>query len=808
MRAIPKEELKNQWSIPKTRGSWYIPARLSSVFLIVVIFLPAFATIAEETGADESQFIIESIEVQGSTTIPPETVLGILQTRAGEEVSLKRIREDVKELFEWGQFSDIQVDSSGSEEGISLTFILEEWPRVKDVSLSGNKEISDGKIKDVLTIGSGRSLSGRLLHENNNKIVSLYQKKGYYLAQVKTVPVPDAEGSVSVSFEITEGNKIEVEEIDIIGNRRVSDREIRKQMKIKKGKRFDDDYFEGDLKAIEMHYRQKGFMDAKVVNGSKDLNAGKTGFIVRIEMEEGPQFRVRQLNANVQSYEGESPMFSETEILKEFSLKEGDIFSEASLDQGIGNVNKMYFDKGRVFVQIKHDPHYDSKEESVDLALTISEGGLAYIEDVPINWISATIDEPHKTKEHVIRRELDRFDIKKGEMFSSQNIEDARRKILTLGPFIRRADPQPRLSLRSDAEDSGQGVTVNFNVEESRQSGMFSIAGGYGSEGGVFGALDIWDDNILGRAWRLALRGEIGTRDRRTGQVSFSTPWIFDNPISVGLSLYSRRRSSSYYPGEEAEEDLLYRDESVGGSVIIGRPLTRQIDLSVGLRNENVSYQEWLSGGEDGEWSEIYSGRTRSIKLILDRDTRNYLTSMFDPTGGSHNSVSAEYSGLGGDKFHKYLAESSVFFPTWWKLVLVFHLRAGYLGGEDIKPLRYERFYLGGIDSIRGYDLYSITPSHGYEAHGGNQMAMLNVEYRFPITDMLRGLIFFDSGQTWADDTWPWDNFIPRKSIGVGLRIDLLGALARLEYGYPLDPAREGEGVKGGRFQFDIGPAF
>ncbi len=113
---------------------------------------------------------------------------------------------------------------------------------------------------------------------------------------------------------------------------------------------------------------------------------------------------------------------------------------------------------------------------------------------------------------------------------------------------------------------------------------------------------------------------------------------------------------------------------------------------------------------------------------------------------------------------------------------------------------------MGGIDSIRGYERFSITPPN-YAINGGNQMALLNVEYRFPITDMLRGLIFFDAGQTWGDNQWPWDSFKPKKSVGIGLRIDLMGALARLEYGIPLDGAREGESPRSGQFQFDLGPA-
>jgi len=756
----------------------------------------------------KNPFAINSIKVQGSKTMSPETIVGILQTRTGEEVSpdvLRRIREDVKELYKLGQFSSIQVDSSGSAEGIQLTFIMEEWPKVSEITLNGNAEISNGKIKDALTIAPGRSLSGKLLYENESKIISLYKKKGYYLAQVNSEAPEDSMGTVKLAFNIHEGKKIAVDEIDIIGNRRVSDREIKKQMKIKKGKRFDDDYFDGDLKAVFDHYRQNGFLNAKIISSGKELNEDKSGLIVRIELEEGPQFRVGQTSARIQSHEKFEQLFTEKEVLAELTLEEGDIFSEAAFEESLWLVNKIYSDKGRVFVDIKSDLEYNSQEEIVNIEFIISEGGLAYIEKTIINWVSETSDEPHKTKEYVVRRELDRYDIKEGELFSYQNISDARRKIITLGPFIRGANPQPQLSIEPDPEDGSQRVTINFDIEESRQSGMFSIAGGYGSEGGVFGALDIWDENILGRAWRLHLRGEIGTRERRTGSLSFSTPWIFNTPTSLGISIYSRRRSSSggYYPDQD--EQSLYRDESVGGSITIGRPLTRQIDLSIGLRNDDVSYRELMGD----TWEEIYKGKTRSIKLILDRDTRQFITSMFDPNSGTYNTFSTEYSGLGGDKFQKYLTESSIFIPTWWKLVLVFHMRTGYITGEypTIEKLRYERFYLGGIDSIRGYDRYSIVPL-GYEDKGGNQMAMLNVEYRFPITDMLRGLIFFDAGQTWADNQWPWDNFNPRKSIGIGLRIDLLGALARLEYGIPLDGSRIGEPVKNGQFQFDIGPAF
>ncbi|HGJ64533.1 TPA: hypothetical protein ENS27_03990, partial [bacterium] len=578
--------------------------------VIVMMGLLCIIYLIMPVSAQESSpnpFIIKSIDVQGSKTMPPETIIAILQTRVGEEISIRKIREDVKELYKLGQFSNIKVDSTSIDDGIKITFIVEEWPKISgDIAINGNKEISTGKIRDILTIGTNRSLSGKARQDNKNKILNYYRQKGFYLAEVEPNIIANPEdGTARVAFDITEGRKISVEEIQITGNRRISDREIRKQMKLKKGKRFDDIYYEGDIKTIPEYYRQNGFIDAKVIKAEKEFNEAKTGIKINIEVEEGPQYRVGDINVTIIPYKDSKPIYSKKDILKQFTLKEGDLFKEMSFVEGLGLIRKMYLDKGRVSIQIKPDIDYKKGEETVNIGLTISEGTIAYIASVPINWISETSDEPHKTKEYVIRRELERYDIREGEIYSSQNVEDARRKILNLGPFIKRVEPQINLETERidepiktdiDKNDDSQRINVGFDVQESRQSGMFSIAGGYGSEGGLFGALDIWDDNILGRALRLQLRGEIGTKERRTGQIVFSSPWLLNTPTSINASLYSIRRSLYYMPGEyndQKNKSGSYRDDSVGGSITLGRPIIRNMDVALRLRNENTRYKQW-----------------------------------------------------------------------------------------------------------------------------------------------------------------------------------------------------------------------
>ena len=818
--------------------NWILWTLIAIFSLCIAIPIFAQDSITNQNSTpNPNRFIIKSIQIQGSKTMPPEAIISMLQTRVGDEVSRKKLSEDIKELYKLGQFSNIEVDSASTDDGIILTFILEEWPKISgDIAINGNSEISTSKIKDVLTIGTNRSISGKALQENKNKILDLYKQRGFYLAQVEPNIVPNPEdGTARVSFDITEGKKITVQEIEIIGNRRISDREIRKQMKLKKGKRFDDYLYEGDLATVINYYRQNGFVDAKLIKADKEFNETKTGIIVRLEVEEGPQYRIGNIDVKIKPFGDTKPIYSKKDILSQFIIEKGDVFKEADLVDSIRRIHKMYLDKGRINAEIKPDIKYNAQEEIADISFTISEGTIGYIGDVSINWVSQSSEEPHKTKEYVIRRELDRFDIKEGKLYSYQNIEDARRKILNLGPFIKRAEPRVDIQEESNEPDkegesqTSQKVAVSFDIEESRQSGMFSIAGGYGSEGGLFGAIDVWDDNILGRAFRVQVSGEIGTKERRTGQLLFSSPWILNTPTSLTASLYSIRRTINYMPGDyDSNNTANYRDDSVGGTVKVGRPITRKINLSLGLRNENATYKQWDEGLKKyvspEEWyknnvnpnptqSELKKlptsyGRTRSITFAVDRDTRNYLTSMFDPNSGSSHNISAEFSGLGGDIFHKIMEESSIFIPTWWKLVLVFHTQFGYIGGRDAEYLRFERFYLGGIRSVRGYAQYSITPPGEYSQFGGNRMAQLNVEYRFPITSMLRGIIFFDAGQTWGGTQKVWKDFSPKKSVGLGIRFDFLGALARLEYAKPLDKLEGESKVRGWKLEFDIGPSF
>ena len=196
-----------------------------------------------------------------------------------------------------------------------------------------------------------------------------------------------------------------------------------------------------------------------------------------------------------------------------------------------------------------------------------------------------------------------------------------------------------------------------------------------------------------------------------------------------------------------------------------------------------------------------FNRSVRSVTLFLSRDTRDYLTSIYDPVSGSLNTLSYEHAGGGllraDSEFQRYTLDSSWFRGTWRNHVFAAHARAGYLNSRtnDDWFLRYERFYLGGIDTVRGYEDYSIYPpprSNELYSYGGNKVFFANFEYRIPLGSQLTGSAFFDVGQVW-DEYQPniFKNINLRKGAGVGIRFNLLGMLARAEWGYGFD--RPGE---------------
>ncbi len=751
-------------------------------------------------------FVVKKISFEGVKTVSEDMLRTLIQTQVGHEVSQELLTEDLKSLYkDTGFFSEAKVDTQPAEDGgLEIIYKVVESPKISGINIIGNENLDLGKLKNEMTLRPDEIYSDRRRWESERVLTKLYHDKGYYLVGIQTHldNSEDETHTVRVTFEINEGPRVRIEEINFIGNELLRANTLRKKLKTRTGKPFDQIRFEEEDLALNLrnYYQDRGFAQVKVIGYEKRFTEDKTGLILDITVDEGPEYVVGTYTLEVEA--GAKLLFSEKKIRSMLDPAEGEIFNRGNFDESISKLQQAYLDRGYLLSEVAPIPTFDETNALVNITLKINEGDVIVIGNVIISGLE-------KTMHHVVERELDFYDIKTDELLDIKSLRKVRQRLFQMGSFIRAVDFVPSDTNEENRKD------LRVNIAETPRTGMLSLGGGYGSEGGVFGTAEVGQNNLLGRAYRVHLKGEIGTRDHHTAEISFGTPWILGTPTRLTARLYDNRRFRRYYGTvgrvfNRTSANYLY-DRYVwgrrGASVTLGRPIAYDIDLSVRFRNEHV---EAHNPDET-----LINRSTRSVLFAVGRDTRDYRTSLYDPTGGSSHSISYEYSGgiLGADnEFQKYYADTSWFYSGWWNHVIAFHARAGYMQSksDDREFLFYERFFLGGVDTIRGYEDYEIYPDPDeagrFNPYGGDKVLFANLEYRIPVSPQLTAALFFDVGQVWDESVKnPFTQINPKRGLGVEARLNMFGMLARLGWGYGLDRI---SGEPAGRFHFTIGPGF
>jgi outer membrane protein insertion porin family len=792
------------------------------------VFGPQVASTVEQSGETEAGkdtsesatkppadglLLVKKISFEGVKIASEDMLRTLIQTQVGQEVSEELLTQDVKSLFkDTGFFSELTVDVEPVETGgLEIIYKVVENPKISGINIIGNENLNTGKLKDEITLRPSEIYSDRRRWESERALQKLYHEKGYYLVGIQThIGDKDEEANtIQVTFEINEGPRVRIEEINFIGNTQISGNTIQKKLKTRTGKPFDQMLFEEEDLSLNIrnYYQDQGFSQVKVIGYEKRFTEDKTGLILDITVDEGPEFIVGTYTLELEA--GVKALFSEKKILGMLDPAEGEIFNRATFDESVGKLQQAYLDKGYLLSEIMPTPIFDETDEVVNITLKINEGNITIIDKVTITGLE-------KTKEYIVKRELDWLGIKSDELLDVKSLRKARQRLFQMGSFIRAVDfvPSP-----TDHENRQE---LKVNIAETPRTGMLSLGGGYGSEGGIFGVAEVGQNNFRGRAYRVHLKGELGTRDHHTAELSFGTPWIMGTPTRLNARLYDNRRFRRYYGtvGSALRSRTPYGFYNYdrymwsrrGASLTLGHPLGHDIDASVSFRNEHV---ETSTQKLNNEKFQQYSRSTRSVRFALGRDTRDYRTSLFDPMGGSFHTLSYEYSGgiLGADnKFQKYYADTSWFYSGWWNHVIAVHGRAGYMRSKstDSYFLFYERFFLGGVDSIRGYEDWEIYPdpdaSGVINPYGGDKVLFANFEYRVPISQQLTAAAFFDIGQVWDENVRnPFSQINMKRGLGVEARFTMLGMLVRLGWGYGLDRIT---GQPAGKFHFTVGPGF
>ncbi|MBI5643306.1 MAG: outer membrane protein assembly factor BamA [Deltaproteobacteria bacterium] len=723
---------------------------------------------------------IDEIIVYGNRRVDAEAIFKKLTSKAGELFSPDDVKEDIRAIYNTGFFDDVSAVLADTVSGKILTFNVREMPFIKKVEFKGNSEIKDEKIKEAITIKEHTVLDRVILGETAEKIKSLYSEEGYYLAAV--TPSVESDGlEARVTFRIEEGPAVKVKRITFIGNKFFTDKELRGFMTTQEtgffslltsSGKFNEFIFQNDLAILMSQYFDKGFIQADILDQRVLLSEDKKWFYITVALSEGDQFKVGKVDI-----QGEI-LTSREELAAKLKIKEGEVFSRTGLTKGIEAVSEVYGEQGYAYADIKPVTKVDQENKTVDLTIDIKKNELVYIERIDISGNT-------RTRDKVIRREVE---LGEGDLFSSTELKKSRGNLKRLGFF-------EDVRINQTQGSAPDKMKLDVDVKE-RPTGSISLGFGYSSVDKLIGTASVSQSNFMGTGIKLDISGTVSASSSKY-IIGFTEPWLFDRPLSAGFDIYNTDKE---YPD--------FNLKKKGFDVRFGFPITKRYAKGyVTYKLEDVNITDVADDASSFIKEQEGDSLESSIKFAFRRDTRD---DAFFPTEGSVVNLSTELAGgpLGGTSyFIKYEGDAVKFFAMPWDTSFSVHGSLGYVQsyqGHEV-PI-YERYFLGGINTIRGFETRSVGPKDAETGDfiGGTSMMYINTEFLFPLfaQQSLRGLVFFDAGNSYDGGIDLGDI---RTSAGLGIRwYSPLGPL-RLELGFNLD-RREGEA--GQQWDFAIGTIF
>jgi outer membrane protein insertion porin family len=673
----------------------------------------------------------------------------------------------------------VQAKVEDFEGGVKVTLVLAERPFVRDIQFAGNKKLDAGQLQEKIELKLGSVYNPVEVNRAAEKIKEAYEEEGYFEVAI----VPDAErladGDVTVVFRIAEGRRITIDEIVILGASGVTPKQIKAVMLTQERQYFilrgtvQRQKLDEDIDRIVQLYGDHGYIQARVESSDVQMDRERARATVRITVVEGPQFHVGGVDVT-----GTNVLPVE-EIKRRIKLSTGDVFSRSKLRESVKGLQDLYGVIGRASADINPATVQDTPNRRINITFEIAEGPEVFVERINISGNT-------RSEEKILRREITMHE---GDLFTTSRLVRARQKLTNLGYFESvRATTTP-----GSTKDK---IVVNIEVTE-KPTGLFSIGGGYSSSDGLIGSLDLSQRNFLGRGWEVFLRIRAGGSTQQ-GTIGFTEPWLFDRPLAAGFDLFNNRR--------EYDE---YTVNSLGGDVRLGHPIGEFARWNLIYR---VSLDDISDVPDNASQSLLDEEGSRLTSLLggsLSWDSRD---NVFEPTRGTSASVGVDFAGLafGDSKFVRVVATAARFVPLWFDHVLAGRVTFGYAVGwaEDSVPL-FERFYLGGPNSIRSRKLRQVSPidSSGTRI-GGNSEVLGNIEYVIPLFFGIRAALFYDVGNVYGPDVaagQPFDITELRHAVGLGFRWASPFGPLRVDYGLNVD-RKKGESF--GQFHFSVGAPF
>jgi outer membrane protein insertion porin family len=657
---------------------------------------------------------VAELRVRGNRRIESAAILARVSHKPGEPLNRARLGEDLRQVYALGFFREVQVFEDESPEGLVLVFDVQENPVIRQVTLSGNENLDEEKIKDNLTLTTGSTLDFPLLFENRQRIEALYRAQGYYLAKVRSQIEELPNDAVAVHFEVDEGEKLKLREIDFVGNEKKTDDELSEGLKTKrwrwysyvtswidKSGTYSEPVFLQDLETISNRYLDDGYVRADV--GQPEVVPQEDGLVLRVPVTEGDQYRLGQAKLA-----GDETV--DFAVLREdLELDDGAVFSRGKLNSDLDRIESHYTDRGFFMAKVQPLTQVDEQKKQVDVTYEVEKGSLYFLREIDVTGNQTTVDP-------VVRREVR---LVEGQLYSARALDLSRQRLQRLG-FFEDVTFEPK---QTDFENQ---LDLGVKVVE-KPTGSISFGAGVSSRDGfvISGALS--DSNLLGRGYAASIGADLGGENDRFF-INFAWPYFLDTEF--GLSTQLSRIELEY-------ED--FSQTQTGAEVVLSHALNesgttrgflrygwtqRELEESLEVSAASVIWREIGAGADvvDAGCVNAFNptlrvpclrgggdpGSTSLIGFGFRQDTRN---DRIAPTAGRILEGSADFAGLGGvSSFGRFEGRAGFFFsyPDWFPEWVPFREKSAWLIGGRIG-------YTVPMNSLDDWDL---PPFHVENAEG------------------------------------------------------------------------------------------
>ncbi len=752
----------------------------------VRLCLLALVMMVPVTGSAYAQSapVISRIIVEGNQRIEKETIYSYMTIAPGDRYNPGKVNKSIKALFATGLFADVSIQRRGD----ALLVRVVENPVINRIAFEGNKRITDEDLSAEVQLRARVVYTRTRVQNDVQRIIQLYQRSGRFAATVEPKVIQLPQNRVDLVFEIREGPITYIKKINFVGNKRFSDRKLRRAIASTENRwyrffassdTYDPDRLAFDRELLRKYYLERGYADMRVVAAVAELTEDRKAFFLTFTVEEGDLYRFGKIDITTTLKD-----LDIADLMSKVNTVEGEVYNADKVEKSI---EALTFEAGRLgyaFVDVRPKVHRDQKSQTIGITYEINEGPRVYVERINITGNVRTMDK-------VIRRE---FRLAEGDAFNAAKLRRSRQRIRSLGFF----DSVEVSQERGSAPDK---TVVTVNVQE-RSTGELSVGAGFSTSENLIGNLSIRERNLLGKGQDLRASVSLSGR-RQQIDLSFTEPYFLERDVSAGFDIV--RRDTNY------QDESRYDQQETGGTLRAGFPITENLRQAVRYTLQEDTIENVPSDASIFIKSAAGTRLRSSFGYTLTYDVRD---DRLEPTMGYIVKFDQDFAGLGGDV--RYLKTSigyGYYVPVADDVVLALTARAGYIFGLGEDVGLNDRFFLGG-SGFRGFNSSGIGPRDRstLDSLGGNLRyvggAELSFPTGFPAEYGLTGRVFTEAGSlTQVDDNGSniVDSGSIRLSAGFGLSWRSPFGPLRLDFGFPL--IKDDLDVKQ-IFRFDFGTRF